>query len=736
MSWKDQLDEGKRIYDEGKYPVAKEKLSKALKGAESDSTAPEECLAQIRYHLGRTYSALSEFDEAEKLQLEARAFFADKKDYVKDYAMCLKALGDQYQVIGANEKAHSHLDEALEKIETITKDKLQERGEIFNSFGLLYWRKGDSDKSIEYYEKALEQYGDTIGDSHEYYGETIDNIGVCYQQKAEYDKAVDFHRRGLKIREDSVGPEHPDVSFSLSNLAVAQAFLGDDSEYESLLTRAIEITEISMGKYNQHSGVITGNLGTHYIGQMNYKKALEQYSKALEINEHIYGADSYKLATSVHNMGVVTSLMGDQKEAKKYRERSIILNKKRLEEEGGKNINTIINLADSLSSNGHKEEAEELIKRSIHKIRKDEGRFNPKLLRLYELLSSLQISITGDDSNYELSREYLIEMLKIQKKIYGNRHPNISKTLKSLSDCHQMQGDDTTGQILQWQAKAIEFEHGISSKEDQYHVNMLKQKIDDDDVDEKTKSGAMKSLISVLRMQGNSEEADKIEEEYEKEVEERLGADSLEYAEHLLMGSLSLMNPEKNFDTLERVLEIQENHPDVQYDDLIGTFNHMMLPLASMKDWQKTEKYMTRVIEIAKEQFGCDHWTTRAFFTMLIDALKEQDKQTQAKEYQDRLDAITEPTKEEEEEQNRKVQEKLEKSLESLMGGLGGMFDGLSQFMPQEGEDELETDENMSDAISDITNLMGSLAGLNPENIAGDDLGDLEDLLKGDPDES
>lgn len=667
MSWQELLKRGKEQYEAGKYREARATISDTLAQASKESATALE-IAEIKLELGKTCRLVTAYDESINLLNEAADVFKNEgKEALQ--ALALNFLGLLYQSLHQLDDSQRVLDEALEIAQRVFKNKHEDFGEVLNSHGLLAWRRGDDIKSLEYYNRALEIYRATVGEDNDRFAESIDNIGVAYQRLGDLEKSVEHHKRSIEIRERCIGRNHPNVGYGLINLASAKSRLGDEKDYEQLVKRTIAIFEEGFGPENPDTSLAINNLGSYYLEKMRLDDALEIYNDVLKRRESVFGPDHPQLRLTYHNLATVHKLLGHAEEAKHYADKSRVLLRKAAEEEGGKKIETMITLADSLQSNNEKEEAQQILLDALATVEDGPEKNDSKAARVLEMLGAMNVM-----TSHETAKEYFFKLLKIQKNLFGAKHPNTSKTLRSLANCFTMQGDTTTAQVLQAQARAIEFKNEMDNPDEQVFSAFLGRRSKDGE-----DSGISNRLmITMLRMQGKDDEADEMEKEQLELRAAILGADSLEYAEELRTMALGQMDDVYRLGMLEKVLAIQEAHSDVDVDDLLWTLQAMVISCSSIKNYEKAEQLLLKGLAIEQKRKGADHWTLKNFFRQLgLNAEQQQNSEAQER-YKKQLEAIREPTEEEEEEHAREHAVKVQKRMNKAMEGLGSMFQGLT----------------------------------------------------------
>ncbi len=674
MKYEDLTRAGKELYDQGRFKDARTTLSEALDAAITESASDTQ-RASIKLELGKCCRLLAEFSQAEALLSDAMEVLESSGD-PGQHALCLNHFALVLKDLADYEEAIRLLDKALAIAEKTHGVQHQDVAEILNNLGLVHWKSSRDEKAMEYYDRAVSIQRSVAGEENQLYGEIIDNIGVMLQRLGRFEEAIDKHKTSLEIREKCLSQDHPDIGYALLNLAAAKARLGDTSQTETMSKRAVACFEQGFGDCPDTAAALS-NLGSHYLHEFRLDEALDCFKRSLSIKESVLDHDHPDLAIINHNMASVYKLKGNAKESKLYSERACKLLKSNMEREDSANVDTIITLADSLHAQGNEKEAVDLLTGTLEALEKNnDNRYE----RVLEMLGAMHVLNTP-----ETAKEYLSKLLRCQKKELGPKHPNVAKTLRSLSNAFAMQMDNTTSQFLGNQAKAIEFKHGLEDLDAKAMMAMMARSTesDEENPDEEPDGISMRTMVTMLRLQGKDDEADKIEEEQQQKVKEKLGANSAEYADYLRTTALG-SDYDKSLEILEEVLSIQEGNPEITLEDKLKTRSYMVMPLLLTNQNEKAENFLLETLAIEKTLRGEDHWTLAGTLGNLVTVLENLRKPLESEKYKKQLDELPKPTPEEEEEHQRKIYLEMERQFSTSLAGLGSVFQGLSNILGTE----------------------------------------------------
>jgi tetratricopeptide (TPR) repeat protein len=152
---------------------------------------------------------------------------------------------------------------------------------VLSHFGVVYLKTGDKQKSLNFSKKALALYdklGDNISGTH-----VTANMANVYFYLSRYKEALDLYNQALKV-----AVEIGDVTFKsrmLTNIGTVEIIMG---EYEKALenySAALLIAQETMNKKWQ--AIILNNIGNIHGSTGKYEKALCYFEQALEISTEI-----------------------------------------------------------------------------------------------------------------------------------------------------------------------------------------------------------------------------------------------------------------------------------------------------------------------------------------------------------------------------------------------------------------------------------------------------------------
>ena len=180
-----------------------------------------------------------------------------------------------YSRIGNIEKAESLAQQSLTLVDSNGDD--EDRGDIYNLIGVIFWHQGDFSKAINSFFTSL-KYRNKVGDK-EKIAASLNNIGAAYQEIYEFENALVYHNKSLEIKQSinhSLG-----IATSLANIAVINFELNDLEKAEEAALNAFVLFE----ELNKPASMAEVNIqfGEIYLKSMQIEQAELSLNKAYQV---------------------------------------------------------------------------------------------------------------------------------------------------------------------------------------------------------------------------------------------------------------------------------------------------------------------------------------------------------------------------------------------------------------------------------------------------------------------
>jgi tetratricopeptide (TPR) repeat protein len=226
-----RIQEARLEYLNGHFAASEKLFSEALQMLEpGDQTQRASTLTE----LGDVYVSEYRVAEAETIYLEVLALYTALADN-RNIVLILRDLGAAYSLDGRDEDAFRLLNRALKLGKTLPPEDAEIVSELFNVFGMIYYRQGNIGKASEMFNKALKASFETP--------QLLSNLGAVYIVQHKFQKAEETLKHALKLAEGRFGSSHPELTFVLQSLGVLYTDWGRYQDAEDQYVRALKILD-------------------------------------------------------------------------------------------------------------------------------------------------------------------------------------------------------------------------------------------------------------------------------------------------------------------------------------------------------------------------------------------------------------------------------------------------------------------------------------------------------------
>jgi eukaryotic-like serine/threonine-protein kinase len=266
--------------------------------------------------IGKIYSNLGDYADAEPLLFEALALRADRLGPTHDLTLeSIYDLGVLRRHQGEYAAADSLFDVVLQGLEagassTRYTDLLEQVAELRRV-------QGDLGAADSLYRQVHQLRLAVHGPEHPLVSNTLNALGVVARHRDDLEAAERYHRDALAIRRANYGSEHAYVAESQRNLAIV---LQADSRYAEarvLYEGALETQLRVLGGAHPQVGLTRNSYGALLRAMGDHEAAFGQYHAVLELQRAAFGAAHPRLAASISNMALVVLELGDPVQAEK-----------------------------------------------------------------------------------------------------------------------------------------------------------------------------------------------------------------------------------------------------------------------------------------------------------------------------------------------------------------------------------------------------------------------------------
>jgi serine/threonine protein kinase/tetratricopeptide (TPR) repeat protein len=253
----------------GSAITAREILDAGVARVRLDLAGQPATRATMMRTMGRVYTELSLFGEAESLLREAVA-------------------------LGAADPAVDRREHA--------------RG-LYELAKLCAWTDRDAEAE-ELARRSLALREAALGREHPEVAESLNALGIALEHQGRLDAAAAAHERALRIREQAFGSDSEEVAITVHNLAIVHYFRGDLAAAERLYRRAADLELARGGRLNHGYATSLHTLAIVYQDQGRLDEALALEQDALAIREEVLGPDHHHVALSLCTLGSILRELG------------------------------------------------------------------------------------------------------------------------------------------------------------------------------------------------------------------------------------------------------------------------------------------------------------------------------------------------------------------------------------------------------------------------------------------
>jgi CHAT domain-containing protein/tetratricopeptide (TPR) repeat protein len=330
--------EGERLYGEGRYVEATERLQGALdirRRLYPKKRYPQghPDLATSINNLAFLYQSAGEYGRAEPLYQEAlamRRVLFPKERYPNghpDLALSINNLAFLYDSAGQYGRAEPLLKEALVMCRALfPKDRFPQGHPLLatslNNLALLYKSAGEYARAEPLFREALAMYRallpkERFPNGHPDLATSINNLAFLYVSAGEYGRAEPLFHEALAMRRALFPKErfpdgHPTLATSINNLAELYRAAGEYARAEPLYREALAMRRALFPKErfpNGHPDLAQSinNLAALYLSAGEYGRAQPLFQEALAMCRALFPKDHFanghpNLARSINNL--------------------------------------------------------------------------------------------------------------------------------------------------------------------------------------------------------------------------------------------------------------------------------------------------------------------------------------------------------------------------------------------------------------------------------------------------
>jgi len=366
-------------------------LARAAQRVQNDLAEQPEVAASVYSTIGRTYSAIGNYDDAQT--------------YLR------RALN-----IHERELGERHLESIISK------------GRLAHTYGAA----GQFDDAESLFDEALDAAEQTIGVEHEDTLNILNNLALVYLDQGRFDEAEGLLNRALEIRQRAFRDDPESILIIQHNLANVYEATARFDAAETMLRETIEGRRRELGDDHPSTLDSTGNLAMLYLTQGRAAEAEALLTEMLEAHRRVFGPEHPATLKITNNLANTYSLQGRDQESRELRTQTLEEMKRVLGVEHPETLKLMNNLANSFYRSGQFDLAEPLYEEA-HALRlRTMGKDHPSTLFSAGVLARLYVS----QGRFEEGEHLLNSTMKAQEAKLGAQHPDVLFTKGVLADLY------------------------------------------------------------------------------------------------------------------------------------------------------------------------------------------------------------------------------------------------------------------------------------------------------------
>ena len=307
-----------QVYENlGLYPEALVQYEMAWETVWSlgEETSPE--AMDLQLDLGRILIALSRYEEAEELILDAletrRNLLGPEHPRTLEAASSMASLRF---LQGEPAEAEARFRRVLEAQQRARGEGSPAALQTTSSLASTLFYQGRLEEAEPLYREALEGLEEELGKNHPQTLKVASNLGSIWVQQQRFKEAEPLLRETLAGRARVLGDSHPGTLNAMGNLAGLLADRGDRAEAEILYRKIYESHLEALGPDHRKTADALWNLG--WVASLDpgrLGESAQLYTEALEVYRRSLGSGHGAINDTLYHLAVVEARRGELNQA-------------------------------------------------------------------------------------------------------------------------------------------------------------------------------------------------------------------------------------------------------------------------------------------------------------------------------------------------------------------------------------------------------------------------------------
>jgi serine/threonine protein kinase/Tfp pilus assembly protein PilF len=285
--------------------------------------------AELRSLVGRLYFEIGNYDDAEKMQRAALAFYRKE-----------------------------------------TGPKSRETAAVLNDLGVVLCKRDNLKEAERTHQEALDIRRALFGRDHAHVATSLNNLATVYRHQRKFAEAETRIREALAIRLKLFGHDHLEVADSLHNLSLVLGDQRNGPEAEKTAREVLVMRRSLLG--DEHPLVASALLDVASAlglsGQLDEAESLQE--EALAMQRKLLGDEHPDVSTSLSSLGETMKQQGNLREARMVSSAAITMQRKMFGENSPEVLKSLRNLASTFETRKKYREAEVTYREALDGWRK------------------------------------------------------------------------------------------------------------------------------------------------------------------------------------------------------------------------------------------------------------------------------------------------------------------------------------------------------------------------------
>ena len=441
----DLYEQGLAALYEKNYPLAAERLGKALAASEKElAEAPESEREAARERVADRAAFLGGALFEQGRYHEAVPAYQRAAELLGEHAATLNQLGTTLLADGDYAGAEAAFKRALADARSTRSDL---EWPIQGNLAIVREDQGDLAGARALKEQALEGMRRRFGADHMETWTAMNNLAFTLRAQGEWARARDLEEQVLAALRRKLGPDHPDTLSAMSNLAMTLYAQGDLAGARQLGEQVLAARLRVLGADHDDTLTAMSNLASILADQGDLAQARTLEEQVVQARRVRFGADHPDTLTALSNLASTLVDQGDLARARPHQEQVLEGMRRRLGADHPSTLTAMSNLAETLRAQGDLARARPLQEQVLASRRRQLGADHPDTLVAMNNLA-MTFADQGDLAKARELDEQVIESLRRQ---LGADHPSTLTAMANLALVLHAQGELAKTRLLEEQ---------------------------------------------------------------------------------------------------------------------------------------------------------------------------------------------------------------------------------------------------------------------------------------------